>query len=384
MSDIITESSSISIIESQERANIDMLVATAKRYPRDEEKAEQKMIKAATRNVETAENLQYNLERDGHAIVGASVRMAEIAVQYWQNIRFGGRVVSNDGKIITGQGFCHDCENNIFSAFEVGRRITDKLGRTYSEDMQVVTGMAAIAIAFRNSVFKVIPTSIIDNVIIEGRRYAVGDHKTLPQRRTRLLKRLAALGVSESRVLAFLGYESAEQITSDDVDRLIGIGTAIKEGSTTVEETFGPTPPKKPNIPSTAKSAPAPAAPSTPAPPPPPTPPPPKAEEPTTTKAKDDAVEKILHPEPQKPELNPYENLKRRLENAQIKEVEFLSVLEAWAFSRDKLNVLRSLDDIIQGKFTIDDLNEQHLRTALMNWDNIAQSVDKLRKGEDI
>jgi hypothetical protein len=243
--------SSPGIIESQERANIDMLIATAKRWPRDLEKIEARMQAEACRNQETAESCNYHLERDGHSIEGPSVRMAEIAVRNYQNIRFGARMVGHDGQTVTGQAFIHDLENNIFASWETKRRITDRKGRTYSDDMIVTTGNAAAAIAFRTVVFKVVPSELINTVAEKARQMAVGDLKTLMQRRTRALKKFAAIGVNEAAILSFLGCNSAEQITIEDVEKLFGIYVAIKDGTSTVEESFGQSaksPVTKPNI----------------------------------------------------------------------------------------------------------------------------------------
>jgi hypothetical protein len=235
---IVSTTPQLSIIESQERANIDMLIATAKKYPRDIVRVKRTMEAMATLDEDTAESCNYHLERNGKSIDGPSVRMAEIAVATYQNIRCGSRVISNDGKVITGQAFCHDLENNTFIAWETQRRITDKSGRTYGEDMQVVTGNAASAIAFRNAVFKVIPGALIKPVAEKARQVAVGDLKTLSERRTRALKKFASIGVKETQVLAFLGRSSIELVDIADVEKLFGVFTAIREGSTTIEEQF--------------------------------------------------------------------------------------------------------------------------------------------------
>jgi hypothetical protein len=233
----------LSVIEQQERASIDMLISTAKKYPRDLTRVKRSMEAMATLDTETAEGCNYTLKRkdkNGAEILiqGPSVRMAEIAVASYSNIRAGSRVVSNDGKIITGQAFCHDLENNTFIAWETQRRITDKSGRTYGEDLQVLTGNAASAIAFRNAVFKVIPRALIDPVADKALRVAVGDIKTLEERRQRALKKFATLGVDVARILSFLGKKTIAEIDIVDVENLFGIFTAIREGSVSIEEQF--------------------------------------------------------------------------------------------------------------------------------------------------
>ena len=220
------------------RAETDTQITTAKRYPRDFSLSKRKMLSLATLDEETASGCFYKLNRQGKTIEGPSVRMAEIAISCFGNIKAGARVIANDGKTITAQGFCHDLENNVAVSVEVKRRITDKAGKTYSEDMQVVTGNAACAIAFRNAAYKVVPMALIKPVYEAAKKCAVGDLKTLADRRTAALKYFSSLGVNEKQVLGYLGKSAVDGIDLGDVENLIGLSTAIKEGSTTVDEAF--------------------------------------------------------------------------------------------------------------------------------------------------
>ncbi len=220
------------------RAETDTQITTAKRYPRDFSVSKRKMLSLATLDEETASGCFYKLNRQGKTIEGPSVRMAEIAISCFGNIKAGARVIANDGKTITAQGFCHDLENNVAVSVEVKRRITDKAGKTYSEDMQVVTGNAACAIAFRNAAYKVVPMALIKPVYEAAKKCAVGDLKTLADRRTAALKYFATLGVNEKQVLGYLGKSAVDGIDLGDVENLIGLSTSIKEGSTTVDEAF--------------------------------------------------------------------------------------------------------------------------------------------------
>ncbi len=146
-----------SSLELIQRAEIDLQISTAKKYPRDLARVKSKMISFATLDEETAESCFYTLPRDGKTIQGPTVRLAEIAVACYTNLRAASRIISNDGRVITSQAACHDLENNTLISVEVQRRITTKQGKTYSEEMQVTAGNAANAIAFRNAVFKVVP-----------------------------------------------------------------------------------------------------------------------------------------------------------------------------------------------------------------------------------
>ena len=233
------------MLQAVNRAEIDIQIATAKNYPRDINATLNKIATYACMDKETAEDCFYVLRRKGAGgqdtvIEGLSVRMAEICLTCWGNIKAATRIIANDGKKITAQGVCYDLENNVAVSSEVSRRITTKKGFTYSEDMQIVTGNAAAAIAFRNSVFKIIPKAVTkkltDEIRAELSKAVSGDK--LKESIAKTLRAFRKLGVEEAEVLSYLGIKSKDGISSDMLVKLIGIGTAIKEGSTTADEVF--------------------------------------------------------------------------------------------------------------------------------------------------
>ncbi|MDI9536623.1 MAG: hypothetical protein QM280_01980 [Bacteroidota bacterium] len=241
--DGIIEVKSVEVLEAINRAEVDIQIATAKKYPRDINEALNKIATYAKMDKETAEDCFYVLRRRGangqeNVIEGLSVRMAEIIAGAWGNIRVQTRITGNDGKMITAQAICHDLETNYAVSKEVNRRITDKFGRTYSEDMQVVTGNAASSIAFRNAVLAVIPKAITKKVINEVKQVALGQSIDLEQSRQNIIIYFKKIGVSEEQVLSYLDINSINEIDQAKVFELRATANAIKEGITTVQETF--------------------------------------------------------------------------------------------------------------------------------------------------
>ena len=237
MSEII-EIKQADMLQAINRAEVDMQIATAKQYPRDIYGALNRIKTIATLDNSTAEDCFYALRRQGTLIEGVSVRLAEIIAGSWGNIRVQTRIIGNDGKKITAQGICHDLETNVAVSVEVQRRITDSKGRTYSEDMQVTTGNAASAIAFRNAVLKVVPKAVTKRVIDEIKQVALGQAIDLETRRTNMIAYFAKLGVSQAEILTYCGVKRIEEINSEMVFELSGVKNAIKEGTTTVQEVF--------------------------------------------------------------------------------------------------------------------------------------------------
>lgn len=239
----IIEVKQADMLQAINRAEVDIQISTAKQYPRDLNVTLNKIATYATMDKETAEDCFYVLRRkdkDGqvNVIEGLSVRMAEIIAGAWGNLRVQTRIIGNDGRMITAQAICHDLETNFAVSKEVKRRITDKNGRTFSEDMQVVTGNAAASIAFRNAVLAVIPKAVTKKVINEVRKVALGQSIDLEQSRQNVIAYFAKLGVSQEQIFRYLDVNSIEEIDKQMIFELRATANAIKEGTTTVKETF--------------------------------------------------------------------------------------------------------------------------------------------------
>lgn len=233
------------------RAEIDSRVATAKQYPRSIATFKKRAKDMATLDEETAAASFYTLPArknadgsEGKPIVGPSVRLAEIVGSAWQNIQYGARVIADDGRMITAQGVCWDLENNISATIEVRRRVTNKRGQRYSDEMVVTTGNAACSIALRNAIFKVIPMAYVKDIFDEARRVAIGNAKTLETKRADMVAYFGKMGLKPERVFAAVGKKALEDVGLEELGILKGLATAIKDGDTTIEEAF-PLPPNE-------------------------------------------------------------------------------------------------------------------------------------------
>ena len=240
----LTNVSSVEMVSALNRSEVDIQVATAKQYPRVLSHVLNQIETYATMDTETAEDCFYALRRKGKQgeedtiIEGLSVRMTEIIAGAWGNMRVQTRIIGNDGKTITAMGICHDLETNLAVSVEVKRRITDKFGKTYSEDMQVVTGNAASAIAFRNAVLKVVPKAVTKNVIERVKAVAMGKSMDLEKVRQRLIEYYAKLAVPLDQLLSYSGIIDIQEMDKEKCFELKALATAIKEGTTTVKESF--------------------------------------------------------------------------------------------------------------------------------------------------
>lgn len=231
----VSQSAVSAIVRSEVEAQLD----AAHKYKRSITRFLDEAKKMATLNVEIAESCMYSLPRGGKPITGPSVRLAEICASAYGNLQVGARVVDTEDKEIVAQGAAWDMERNLRATIEVRRRITKKNGQRFDDDMITVTGNAAASIALRNAIFRVIPRAYVDAIYDVARKAAVGgNNKTFTGRRDEILNRLLKIGVTQDRVLALLGHPGVADITAEDLESLIGLGTAIKNGDLKIDEAF--------------------------------------------------------------------------------------------------------------------------------------------------
>lgn len=234
------------IVKSEVEAQLD----AAHRYPRSVAKFLREAMTLATVSQDVAEACIYSLPRDGKMISGPSVRLAEICASAYGNLHFGARIVDETDKAIVAQGGAWDLEKNTRCTVETRRRITGKSGRRFSDDMVVMTGNAAASIALRNAIFRVIPGAYVKQIYAKVREVAVGNAQTLIARRTAVLERLAKMGIPIERVLARVDKRGVEDVGLEELEVLIGLGTAIKNGDQQVDDAFpavapAPVPPEQ-------------------------------------------------------------------------------------------------------------------------------------------
>lgn len=238
---VVLKGEETQVIYQQDKATIDTMISTAKAYPRNLKRVIDNCLAIVTLDTETASTCTYSVPRGGKTVTGATVHLAKILAQQFGNIRIEAKVISIEQKHITSQAIAFDLENNLAIKVEVKRSIMGKTGR-FNDDMITVTGNAANSIALRNAVLSIIPKAIVDKVYNEAKRTITGDlsDKTkLISKRKQVVDALKdTYSVTEEEILTSIGKVSIDHVTIDDIVVLIGIGTAIKDGDTTVEQAF--------------------------------------------------------------------------------------------------------------------------------------------------
>lgn len=233
---------SASVLESMTRAEVDVQITTAKKFPRSLQGFLNDAESCVCRNPDVAASCIYALPRGGKTIEGPSVRMAEILAHCWGNLLVMSRISQETDRFIVAQCLAWDLEKNSRAGIEVRRKITDRNGRRLNDDMITMTCNAALSIAYRNAVWKIIPAAFYGTVYQKARRLAGGQGKSIEERRKGVQEWIAGIGVKAAELFAFLGVKGWEDISLDHMATLAGIITSLKDGETTVDQVFRPKP----------------------------------------------------------------------------------------------------------------------------------------------
>ena len=216
------------------RAELDVQISTAKAYPRSITSFRQILREITLVDEEVAASMMYALPaRRGSEkkIEGPSIRLAEAMAYAWGNFTYGGRIARETQDSIVALGYAWDLQMNVRTDGEVTRRIVDKYGKRYSDDMISVTRMAAIAVAKRNAILSIGGLrAFVPTVAAETREVALGKGLTMEQRRKRCLDEFAKLGVKEKDSLRLAGVKGADDLGIEQLSMMLGIRTALKDG----------------------------------------------------------------------------------------------------------------------------------------------------------
>lgn len=222
----------------QENAMLDIQIATAKRYPRSIAQFRKEALSMATLDQETAASCFYSLPRGGKPIEGPSVRLAEICAAAWGHIHASTTIFEIGQKEVVARAVAWDMQSNLRIGVENRRRIVNKNGGRFNDDMILVTCNAALSIALRNAIFRIIPGAYVNSVYLAAMKVARGDQKTLAARRSDMILAFGKMGITPEKLFAVIEANDIEDIGLESLVTLGGIYNAIKDGAETIESYF--------------------------------------------------------------------------------------------------------------------------------------------------
>lgn len=231
----------LDVAQSRAAQEVQAAMVVAKKFPRDENAAVARIMRACSR-VKLAEQALYAYPRGNQTVTGPSIRLAEMLAQNWGNLSCGIIELDQQDGVSTMMAYAWDLETNsrVDKVFSVKHIRATRKGAYKLDDPRDVYELTANqgARRMRACILAVIPGDIVEAACIEAERTLAGNNKEPIQDRIR--KMVAAfdkLGVGPSRIADRLGHK-LEATTETELVQMVKIYKSITDNMATVDEFF--------------------------------------------------------------------------------------------------------------------------------------------------
>ena len=213
----------------------------AKRFPRDEVQAYNRVAQACQRKG-IAEKAFYSYNRGGGTVSGPTIRFAEELARCWGNIDYGIKELSQDDGKSEMQAYAWDLETNAQSV----QNFTNPHIREVGGKAKILTSQRDIyeinanmgARRLRSRILAILPTDLVDMAIAECKKTLAGNNdEPLIDRVKKMVVAFDKIGVTQQQIEKRLGHK-VDRMTIDDFTDYIGIYNAIKQGESKIAEWF--------------------------------------------------------------------------------------------------------------------------------------------------
>jgi hypothetical protein len=232
----------VQLAQSREAQQIQAALVVAKKFPRDQHAAFQRIIEACKRKG-LAEEAVYLYSRGGQSITGASIRLLEVVAQQWGNFQCGIIELDNQDGESRVQAFAWDLETNANDSktFTVRHeRYTKTGGIVKLEDPRDQYEHVANFAARRKRACMeaVIPRDIIDAAIEQcDKTLKTGHTEPITDRVRKIVGAFAEFGVTPEMLERRLQHK-LEAINEQELVILRKIYTSLKDGLGRREDFF--------------------------------------------------------------------------------------------------------------------------------------------------
>lgn len=213
----------------------------AKRFPRDEVAAYNKVAQACQRKG-IAEKAFYKYSRAGSSVEGPTIRFAEELARCWGNIDYGIKELSQDDGKSEMQAYAWDLETNAMSVQNFTnphiREVSGKAKKLTSQRdiYEINANMGARRLRAR--ILAILPSDLVEMAITECKKTLVGrNDEPLIDRVKKMVVAFGKIGVSQEMIEKRL-MRKVETMTADDFTDYIGIFNAIKQGESKIADWF--------------------------------------------------------------------------------------------------------------------------------------------------
>lgn len=175
----------------------------AKRFPRNQREAYDRVIMACTRPGLANSGL-YSYSRGGQEVTGPSIRLAEALAQTWGNMTFGARELSSTAEYSVMEVFAWDLETNTRQSkvFTVKHERHSKSGaKKLTDPRDMYENVANNASRrLRACILGVIPGDVIEAAVTQCEETMKAAVDTSPDKIKILLQTFEAIGVSKAQI----------------------------------------------------------------------------------------------------------------------------------------------------------------------------------------
>lgn len=221
-------------------AEVQAAMILARQFPRDEQKALDRMMVNFQRPA-LAETALYSYSRGGTDITGPSIRAAEAIAQAWGNIQFGIRELSQSNGESTVQAFAWDVETNVrqVKEFQVPHVRSKKGGNVALTDPRDIYELVANqgARRVRACILGVIPGDIVEAVVNQTEETLRSKADTSPEAVKKMVEYFTTFGVTKEQLEKRI-QRRLDSITPAQVVSLRKIANSLKDGMSTPADWF--------------------------------------------------------------------------------------------------------------------------------------------------
>lgn len=187
----------------REIADVQAAMLIAKRFPRDQLGAMDRILNACTRPG-LAECALYEYAKGGSNVTGPSIRLAEALAQNWGNVTFGIRELDQRNGESTVEAFAHDLETNTrqVKVFQVPHIRYTRKGTYKLEDPREIYELVANqgARRLRACILGVIPGDVIDAAVRQCEVTMQTKADCSPERVKAMVEKFAEFGVTAQQI----------------------------------------------------------------------------------------------------------------------------------------------------------------------------------------
>lgn len=228
--------------QSRAIAETQAAMVIAKRFPRDQVAAVDKILNAFTRPT-LAEAAMYSYSRGGSEITGPSIRAAETLAQLWGNVQFGVRELEQRPGESTVEAFAWDIETNTrqVKVFQVPHMRFTKRGSYKLEDPRDIYELVANqgARRLRACILGIIPGDVVEAAMGQADVTLKTKVEITPERLHKLVESFADFGVSKAQIEKRI-QRRLDTIVPAQMVSLGKIYNSLRDGMSSVPDWFDP------------------------------------------------------------------------------------------------------------------------------------------------